>query len=464
MNSNILYKAAFACLLSIFGAHNMTLGQTSIGHPINNYIHFANESTHGMLIAHRILEGFNQEVNAFVDLQSNQLNFYGNKDLPKNLFEDPEHWFYNISPNTLYTKAKTTPWTSNAKSELDRIADEMHQICLNVNQMRFKMESFINNNDLKQVDNQVEIFRQLNHCASLYDRYFEANDQLHAQVNKLLDKENNTTAQKNNFRTIQQTIKSLLEIIRYGFYDELQSNIQTLKNENAILQAQSASDRKLKDAQIAVEEALDMVEAFRDNKAIPERYNIYGNAYYYYNVQLISTLNRYGKGFVSNANQILSAKDEQQVLLLEEPHYFKVVLPTKKVPLEQGETVIRTLPTKLKERTVVVSKKSIEHVDKKILLEIFDHRQEDGDIISLNFNGHWILKEKKLSKLPLKIIVEVNDTGENYLLLHAENLGDIPPNTIAVRYFINGQRKLVVLNSDMDHSEMIRFDKVDIEE
>ena len=97
-------------------------------------------------------------------------------------------------------------------------------------------------------------------------------------------------------------------------------------------------------------------------------------------------------------------------------------------------------------------------------MEIFDHRQEDGDIISLNFNGHWILKERKLSKLPLKLIVELNETGENYLLLHAENLGDIPPNTIAVRYYIEGQRKLVVLNSDMDHSEVIRFDKIEAEE
>ncbi len=445
-------------------AFHPTFGQVSYGHPINNYIHFANESTHGMLIAHRILEGFNQEVNAYVDLQSNQLNFYGNKDLPKNLFEDPEKWFYNISPNKLYTKAKTTPWNADAKPELDRIADEMHQICSNVNQMRFRMEDFINNNDLKQVGNQIEIFRQLNRCASLYDRYFEANDQLHAQVNKFLDKENNVTVQKNNFRAIQQTIKSLLEIIRYGFYDELETKMQTLKNENAILQAQSARDNRLKDAQLAVNEALEMVEAFSNNKAIPERYTVYGDAYYYYNVQLISTLNRYGKGFVSNANQLLAAQDGSQVLLLEEPHYFKVVLPAKKAPLEQSETIIKTLPSKLKERTVVVSKQSIEHVDKKILLEIFDHRQEDGDIISLNFNGHWILKEKKLSKLPLKLIVEVNDSGENYLLLHAENLGDIPPNTIAIRYYINGQRKLVVLNSDMDHSEMIRFDKIEIEE
>ena len=158
----MLYKATFAILLYLLISLNISYGQTFEGNPVNNYIHFANESTHGMLIAHRILEGFNQEVNAFVDLQSNQFNFYSNKDLPKDLFNDPEQWFYNISPNKLYIKAKSTPWTSPSKVELDRVIDEMHQICINVNQMRFKMEDFINNNDLTQTDKQIEIFKQLN--------------------------------------------------------------------------------------------------------------------------------------------------------------------------------------------------------------------------------------------------------------------------------------------------------------
>ena len=77
-----------------------------------------------------------------------------------------------------------------------------------------------------------------------------------------------------------------------------------------------------------------------------------------------------------------------------------------------------------------------------------------------SFNGKWILKEKKLRKLPLKLVVELNDAGENYLLLHAENLGEIPPNTIAVRYYLDGVRKIVVLNSDLNQSEMIRIQRI----
>ena len=136
--------------------------------PVNNYIAFANESTHGMLIAHRILEGFNQEVNAYVDLQSNKLNFYGNKDLPKNLFTDPEKWFYDISPNNWYHIATTNNWQSPTKKDLDNIILEMRNICQSVNDIRFELESYIKENDLHQTKHQGEIFSMLNYCASLY--------------------------------------------------------------------------------------------------------------------------------------------------------------------------------------------------------------------------------------------------------------------------------------------------------
>ncbi len=460
---NKLYKATFASILCLLLTGITCSAQVSDSHPINDYIHFANESTHGMLIAHRILEGFNQKVNAFVDLQSNQLNFYGNKDLPQDLFEDKEHWFYPISPNTLYQKAQSTEWPSPSKQDLDRIIADMHTICQSVNKIRFTMEDYINSHDLKLVEHQIEIFNKLHNCATLYDRYFESNDQLHAVVNSFLDKEENPSTQKTNFRTIQRSIKSLLEIVRYGFLNDLPVVMETLEKENKILQGQTVRDNRMKETQIAVTDAIKMVNDFKANKAIPERYDLYGPAYYYYNVQLISTLNRYGKGFVSNANNLLSAQDRQQILLLEEPHFFKVVLPKNSAKIEKKESVINILPATIKERKVEVSQKQIEHTDKKVLLEIFDHRQEDGDIISLNFNGNWILKERRLSKSPLKLIVEVNDSGQNYLLLHAENLGDVPPNTIAIRYYIEGQRNLVVLNSDMDHSEMIRFKKIELE-
>ena len=459
MNSNIL-SYFIACLFILILNFSKSIAQSNHQNPVNNYISFANESTHGMLIAHRILEGFNQEVNKFVDLQSNQFNFYGNKDLPKDLFEDPEHWFYNISPNTWYTILNNTSWQSPYKSSLDTYARELKYICSQVNQIRFTMEDFMNNNDLTIIENQVEIFSLLHHCASLFDRYYEVNDQLHNLINTLIASEESVSDRKKNYHEIQKLLKSSLEKIRYGLDSEISSNLNTLQTANQILQSEVVRDNRLLDMQQAVNEGLTILNNYIAQKAIPEKYRLYGPAYYYYNVELASILNRYGKGFVSNANAILSTENAEQILLLEEPHYFQVILPKKEIPLVQKQEAISILPSKLKEREVAISQTKIQVAEKKVLLEIFDHRKEDGDIISLNFNGRWILKEKELRKSPVKLIVELNETGENYLLLHAENLGKIPPNTIAIRYYQEGVRKMVVLNSDLYQSEMIRIQKL----
>ena len=463
MNLNISILTLFYLLT--FMSINPKYSSAQINHtnPVNNYISYANESTHGMLIAHRILEGFNQKVNAFVDLQSNQFNFYGNRDLPRDIFEDPEHWFYPISPNTWYTILNTTSWDSTHKAQLDALALDMKTICSSVNKMRFTMEAYMLQNDLAQVQHQVGIFTQLQHCASLYDRYYEVNDQLHNIINVIVSEKKSTSERRQRYSRIQTSLKGSLESIRYGFDNELDADITILTDENITLQKEVGGNRALTEMQTAMKDALRILMDYRSQQPIPEKYALYGPAYYYYNVELASVVNRYGKGLVANANKILFNDDPNQVLLLEEPHYFKVILPKKDIPLDQSKEIIKTLPSRLEEREVAISQTTIEVKQQKLLLEIFDHRQEDGDIISLNFNGHWILKEKQLKKSPLKMVVELNDEGENYLLLHAENLGEVPPNTIAIRYFVDGIRKIVVLNSDLNQSEMIRIKRIAVE-
>jgi hypothetical protein len=47
------------------------------------------------------------------------------------------------------------------------------------------------------------------------------------------------------------------------------------------------------------------------------------------------------------------------------------------------------------------------------------------------------------------------ERGDNFLVLYAENLGAKPPNTMAIRYVVKGELNTLVLNSDLNHSEMI---------
>ena len=67
MNKKILFLLLF---LPMFGQAQITAEQQSKLNALNNYLQFSNESTHGLMIVHRLLETFNQKVNKYVDLEN----------------------------------------------------------------------------------------------------------------------------------------------------------------------------------------------------------------------------------------------------------------------------------------------------------------------------------------------------------------------------------------------------------
>ena len=457
--SSRYFTLVFLNLLFCFGLKAQS-EQISL---FNKYIHTSNEYGHGMLIVHRILESLNQEVNKFVDLQSSQFNFYGNKDLPKDIFMDPEGWFFEIPPTVLkeelmeYDQILPSP----EQKELFSFIEEMAKLSARANALRFELESFINDNDLRDEENQIKVFKKLETCEYVYDRFFEVKESLHRYIDSLMEAKNFAALSANAgyntfvFSDVQKKMKSILEFWHFGIEKSIMGLRNEISKDHEYIRSLNFSNRYLDDLKAALGFSLEVVDRYLDGNEIPQRYDLYGRSYFYHNVELLSTLNKYGKGFVINSNKFLKATSPNSLFIFEEPHYFKVVYPKKEVDINNDAPQIDLLPSKVEERKVVIKKQSIEVESNKVLLEIFDHKKEDGDIVSLNFNGKWILKKKKLAKRPFKFVIELNEKGENYLLLHAENLGEIPPNTIAVRYYLEGRPKLVVLNSDLDQSEMI---------
>jgi hypothetical protein len=93
-----------------------------------------------------------------------------------------------------------------------------------------------------------------------------------------------------------------------------------------------------------------------------------------------------------------------------------------------------------------------DHID----LFVNDAQTEDGDIISLNLNGEWIVRGLEVSKAGAKIRIPLIHK-ENYLIMHAENLGSIPPNTASMRLSDGAAVHQITLNSDAGKSEAILF-------
>jgi hypothetical protein len=105
------------------------------------------------------------------------------------------------------------------------------------------------------------------------------------------------------------------------------------------------------------------------------------------------------------------------------------------------------------ERKVII-KHDIVVSSSQIILKVWDHNVVDGDIISLNLNGTWILKEYTLTKSKKEIVINLPQQL-NILVFHAENLGRIPPNTTAILVKDGKKEQKTTLNSNKGSSEAI---------
>ncbi|MEZ5029311.1 MAG: hypothetical protein R2765_11075 [Ferruginibacter sp.] len=102
-------------------------------------------------------------------------------------------------------------------------------------------------------------------------------------------------------------------------------------------------------------------------------------------------------------------------------------------------------------KTIVLNNKSI-------TVDLYDNGEIDGDSISLFFNSKLILSHKRLSDKAISLRLNIDDTrDENELIMYAENLGSIPPNTALMVVHDGDYRYEVRISSDLQKSGVIRF-------
>ncbi len=93
-----------------------------------------------------------------------------------------------------------------------------------------------------------------------------------------------------------------------------------------------------------------------------------------------------------------------------------------------------------------------------IKVDLYDNGEIDGDSISLVYNGRLILNNKKLSDKPITVKLNVDTESDiNELMMFAENLGTIPPNTALMIVTDGNNRYEVRITSDLEKSGVIRF-------
>ncbi|MEO6915810.1 MAG: hypothetical protein ABI151_09320 [Chitinophagaceae bacterium] len=93
----------------------------------------------------------------------------------------------------------------------------------------------------------------------------------------------------------------------------------------------------------------------------------------------------------------------------------------------------------------------------RIKLELYDNGQIDGDTISIYLNQKLILYRNGLTEKPITINLPVLPNKDYEMIMFAENLGTIPPNT-ALMVVTAGKKKYeIYLSSSEKKSAAIRF-------
>ena len=101
---------------------------------------------------------------------------------------------------------------------------------------------------------------------------------------------------------------------------------------------------------------------------------------------------------------------------------------------------------------------TINIVNETFTVDFYDDGVVDGDSISVFYNGKLILSKKMLSLTPITLTLKVDPTKKiNELVMYAENLGEIPPNTALMIVRDGDNRYEARIVSDMERSGTIRF-------
>ncbi len=110
-------------------------------------------------------------------------------------------------------------------------------------------------------------------------------------------------------------------------------------------------------------------------------------------------------------------------------------------------------PKVVGDREVKISKKIVV-TSEKLRIKVWDINQQDGDTVSVNLNGKWVINRHYLTNEGTFFEVEI-EGPQNFLILHAHNLGEIPPNTAGIAVYDRKGKQTAVLRSNMQVSDAL---------
>jgi hypothetical protein len=133
-------------------------------------------------------------------------------------------------------------------------------------------------------------------------------------------------------------------------------------------------------------------------------------------------------------------------------------LVEKKVPVTVSTKDIKPITIDKKEKTIVIPKillsrdnevaRKIETEETEMVIELYDNGDIDGDTVTIYHNNQIIANHAGLSSKPITLKIKINKNEPHHeLVMVADNLGSIPPNTSLMIITANKKRYEVYISS-----------------
>lgn len=127
----------------------------------------------------------------------------------------------------------------------------------------------------------------------------------------------------------------------------------------------------------------------------------------------------------------------------------------KKINQTSKPQVSIPLPIKDRENNLV---QTITVSTEEIIVKLYDNGEIDDDTISVYHNNKLVLSKKRLTRTALEIKLKMDENEPNHeLIMVAENLGKIPPNTSLMIVNTGDRRYEVRITSTEQKNALVRF-------
>ncbi|HEX8315792.1 MAG TPA: hypothetical protein VF609_12410 [Flavisolibacter sp.] len=155
-------------------------------------------------------------------------------------------------------------------------------------------------------------------------------------------------------------------------------------------------------------------------------------------------------------NETVAKKPANKPVLIETPVNrtpdTKIVIDTKPVERKITPTPV-TIRDRKNELTKVITVGS-----KEIDISLYDNGEIDNDSVSIYLDGALVLSNKRLSNKPITYKLQLDESNpEHTLVMVAENMGTIPPNTSLMIIQDGDKRYQVSITSNEQKNAMVRF-------